>query len=283
MNYYRLFLLLLLSGLSQLTYAQKKVLFKVALAPNKTYKTTMTNLTDMEMMVKGDSAMIAQITAGGMKLPIMMQMNQNVATTTNTGAMRADKKIPLTITYDNLSITQSVNGQENTQNANPFANAVIEGTTIGDGKITIDTIKGVTDEAMKAALRQMVNGIQASIKFPENELKIGDSFDQEVPMNLPIPQADMKMTLLTKYTLKEIRNNKAIFDLKQNITMDMSIQDTNKGKGVGTGTGAMIFDIDKKVAEQSNSDIQFQFEFGVSGMTMSANCKAKTNVKIDVE
>ncbi|NLR80372.1 hypothetical protein [Chitinophaga eiseniae] len=283
MNYYRLFLLLLLGGLSQLTYAQKKVLFKVAFAPDKTYKTTMTNLTDMEMMVKGDSAMIAQITAGGMKLPIMMQMHQDVATTTKTGTLRADKKIPLTITYDKLSITQSVNGQENTQNANPFANAVIEGTTMGDGKIAIDTIKGVTDEALKAALRQMVNGIQASIKFPENELKIGDSFDQELPMNLPIPQADMKMTLLTKYTLKEIRGNKAIFDLKQNITMDMSIQDTNKGKGIGTGTGAMIFDIDKKIAEQSNSDIQFQFEFGVSGMTMSANCKAKTNVKIDVE
>ncbi|MVT09492.1 hypothetical protein [Chitinophaga tropicalis] len=254
------------------------------MAPDKTYKTLMTNLMDMEMTVKGDSAMINEIRARGMKLPIIMHMNQNMAITTKTGAQRADKKIPLTMTYDKFSIIQSVGGQETTQDVNPFLNTVVEGTTMGDGKISIDTIKGELDDALKTSLRQMVTNLQGNIKFPAEEIKIGDSFDQELPMNLPIPQAEMKMKLIAKYTLKEIRDNKAIFDLKYTIVMDMSItENAGKGGGTGTGTGTMIYDINKNIAEQTDSDIQFQFEFAVSGLTMSATCKGKTNVKCSVE
>lgn len=284
MNYYRLFLLMLLSSVAQFTTAQNKVLFKISMAPNKTYKTLMTNLMDMEMTVKGDSAVIKQLSASGMKLPVIMRMDQNMAITAKTGVQRVDKKIPLTMTYDKFSIIQSIGGQETAQDVNPFANTVIEGTTMGDGKISIDTIKGQLDDALKASLRQMVTNLQGNIKFPAEEMKIGDSFDQELPMNLPVPQAEMKMKLVIKYTLKEIRDNKAIFDLKETITMDMSMtENANKGSGAGTGTGSMIFDIDKKIAEQTDSDIQFQFEFAVSGLTMSAACKGKSNVKCSVE
>ena len=284
MNYYRLLLLILLSSITQLTSAQNKVLFKISMDPGKTYKTQMANIMDMEMMVKGDSAMIKQILASGMQLPIVMHMTQHFATTTKTGSQQADKKIPLTMTFDQMSITQSVSGQETMQNENPFANAIIEGTTIGDGKISIDTIKGELEDALKLSLRQMVHNIQQGINFPTEEMKIGDSFDMEIPMNLPIPQAEMKMILVTKYTLKEIRDHKAIFDLKQNINMDMNMtENANKGNGTGTGTGIMIFDINKKIAEQSDSNIQFQFEFGVSGLTMSATCNGKTNVTCSVE
>ncbi|SFO52230.1 hypothetical protein SAMN05428949_5555 [Chitinophaga sp. YR627] len=284
MNYYRLLLLLLLGSITQLASAQNKVLLKISMDPGKTYKTHMNTIMDMEMTVKGDSAIIKQLSASGMQLPILMHMDQHFGTTTKTGQQRADKKTPLTMTFDQMSMTQSVSGQESAQNENPFANAVIEGTTIGDGKISIDTIKGELDDALKISMRQMVNNLQQSIKFPAEELKIGDSFDMEVPMNLPIPQAEMKMMLVTKYILKEIKDHKAIFDLKQNITMDMSItQNDSKGNGAGTGTGTMIYDINKKIAEQSDSNIQFQFEFGVSGLTMSATCNGKTNVKCTVE
>ncbi|ACU63412.1 DUF6263 family protein [Chitinophaga pinensis] len=288
MNHYRLLLLLLLGNITQLVSAQNKVLLKISMDPGKTYKTQMTTIMDMEMTVKGDSAIINQLNASGMQLPIVMHMKQQFANTTKTGQQRADKKTPLTMTFDQMSMSQSVSGQETVQNENPFADAVIEGTTNGDGKISIDTIKGELDDALKMSLRQMVNNLQQSIKFPTEELKIGDSFDMEVPMNLPIPQAEMKMMLVTKYTLKEIKDRKAIFDLKQNITMDMSmVQNDNKGNGAGTGAGTgngtMIFDINKKIAEQSDSNIQFQFEFDVSGLTMSATCNGKTTVKCTVE
>lgn len=284
MSYYRLLLLLLLSGITQVASAQNKVLLKMALAPNKTYKTEIINVMDMEMTVKGDSAMMEQLSASGMKLPLIMQMNQNMGTTTKTGAQRADKKIPVQLTFDKMDVSQTVSGQQSSQNVNPFANAVVEGTTLDDGKISIDTIKGAVDDALKASLRQTVTTLQGNIKYPKEELKIGDSFDQEMPMNLPIPQAEMKMILSIKYILKEIKDNKAIFDLKQTITMDLNMtQNESKGNGVGTGTGVMIYNISKKIAEETTSDIKFQFEFGVSGLTMSADCNAKTNTKVTVE
>ncbi|MBW8683577.1 hypothetical protein [Chitinophaga rhizophila] len=284
MKYYRLLLLVLMLGITQFTIAQKKVLLKMIMAPNKTYKTLMTNVMDMEMTVKGDSAMIAQITSSGMQLPIVMHMTQDMVVSTKTGAQGTDKKMPITMTYDKVSLKQSVAGQETIQDTNPFADAVIEGSATADGKISVDTIKGSIDEALKTSLRQLVNTVQGNVKFPGSEMKVGDSFEQEVPMNLPIPQADMKMKINTKYILKEIKDNKAIFDLKHDIVMDLSMdQNDNKGNGVGTGMGIMVFDMSKNTLQQSDSDIRFTFDFAVSGMTMSATCKGKTSVKVNMQ
>lgn len=284
MNYYRSLLLLLLIGITQASSAQKKVLLKMAFTPDKTYKTEIVNLMDMEMNVKGDSAMLAQIQASGMQLPIIMKMNQVLGTTTKAGAERADKKVPLLMTFDKMEVSQTVGGQESTQDNNPFANAIIEGTALEDGKIAIDTIKGEIDNALKTSLRQTVNTMQANIKYPKEELKIGDSFDQEMPMSIPIPEANMKMIIAIKYILKEIKDDKAIFDLKQTISMDVNRTDKNSNaNGIGNGTGTMTYNISKKIAEESVSDIKFQFEFNISGLTMAADCNAKTTTKVTVE
>lgn len=284
MNYYRLLLLILMSGATQLISAQNKVLLKMSMAPDKTYKTLMNNQMEMEMNVKGDSALINQLTSNGMTLPITMHMTQSIAVTTKTGAQREDKIIPVTITYDKMSATQSIGGQETVQDTNPFANTVIEGTTKGDWKISIDTIRGELNDAMKTSLRQVIDNLQGNINFPTKELKIGDSFDQELPMNLPIPEAQMRMKLVVKYILKEIKNNKALFDLKETINMDMDTdQGASKGTGAGTGTGTLIFDIGKSIAEHSDSDIEFHFEFSTSGLTMIATCKTRTSSKCNVE
>ncbi|MBP1650415.1 MAG: hypothetical protein H6Q26_572 [Bacteroidetes bacterium] len=284
MRHYRLYMLLLLSAFTQCTNAQKKVLLNGSLSPNKVYKTEMNNQMNMVMNMSGDSAMMEQLSASGMKSPMTMTMNQGMFMTTKTGATQADKKIPVTITYDKMSVTTNIGGQENTQETNPFSDAVIKGTTEGDGKIKVDTIIGNLDEGMRANLKTIVNNIQAAIKFPENELKIGDSFDQETPLVMPIAQMQVKMKVHAKYTLKEIKGSKAIFDLKQDIAMDMSMTDTPyKITGTGSGTGVMIFDIDKKMMDKSDADTKYKIDMEINGMKMDMDCNAKTSVKMEVE
>lgn len=284
MKQYRFYLLFLLSAFVQCTSAQKKVLLKASMVPNKVYKTEMSNQMDMVMNMNGDSAMMEQLSASGMKTPMVMKMDQDMFMTTKTGALQADKRIPVTMTYDKINVTTNMGGQESKQETNPFADAVIKGTTTGDGKINVDTITGNLDETMKANLKTIVNNIQGAIKFPENELKIGESFDQETPLVMPIAQMQVNMKVRAKYTLKEIKGSKAIFDLKQEITLDMNMSDTPyKITGNGSGTGVMIFDMDKKMMDKSDADTQYKIGMDINGMKIDVDCKAKTSVIMTIE
>jgi hypothetical protein len=283
MNYYRLLLLTLLCGIAQLTSAQRKVLLKVDMAPNKTYKGRMVNDINIKMNAKGDSAMMARLKEEGTTFPIAMLMNQHINTTIKTSARRNDKRIPLVITYDSFKVDQSINGQpHNFDQPNPFANTIIRGSTNGDGKISIDTVEGEIDEVVKTSIQQLINNIQGNIKFPDSEIKIGDSFDQEVPMDLPIPNVQSKMVLNIHYTLKEIKDDQAIFDLQQKIHLEMNMSDKERsanGAGSGSGAGTMTFDMRKKIVAKSEADTQYQFEFTMSGLTMQADCKMKTLIE----
>lgn len=253
------------------------------MVPNKVYKAQLINEMEMEMAIKGDSAMMAEMETSGMKSPITMLLKQDMLTTTKTGQQRPDKKIPLTVTYDKMDITTTIAGNEMNQ-PNPFADVEIRGTTTGDGKISIDTITGNINDAVKASLRTMVNNIQGNIKFPEKELAIGDSFDQDVPLVVPVAQMQIKMKIHVKSTLKDIKDNKAIFDMKQDISLDMSMMDSNGNvNGNGNGTGIMIFDMKNKMLDRTESDIHYLLNMNTSGMTVSAKCKAKQSMTYSVE
>lgn len=283
MNYHRLLLFVLVCSCSLSLSAQNKVLLNIAMDPGKTYKTEVATEMDMEMNAKVDSATMASLIASGMKFPMKIHMKQEIGTTTKTGSRQADNKIPVTMTYDKLIAESTVGGQEAPPSQNPFANAVIEGHTMGDFKVTIDTIKGEMDESLRTSLRQMVNSIQENIKYPKQEMKIGDSFQQEVPMKMPIPGMDLSMKLVIKYVLREIKNDKATFDMQQQIVMDMTnAGNSNKGNGSGAGTGVMVYNIAKKIPEASDSNIQFQLDFNVSGLQMSAKCDTKTQTSTSI-
>lgn len=284
MKHTRLFLCFFLTVFIQHISGQQKVLLKGIMAPNKVYKTQMANQMEMEMTLNGDSATMAEMAASGVKSPITMQIKQEILSSTKTGTQRPDKKIPLTVTYDKMSTSTTIAGNETSQPGNPFANVEIHGTTMGDGKISVDTITGSIDDAMKASLRTMVNNLQGGIKFPEKPLAIGESFEQDLPMVVPVSGVQVKMKIHVKSTLKEIKDNKAFFDMIQDISLDMNLEES-KGSvsGKGNGTGVMIFDIKNKILDRTDSDIQYQMDVDMSGMKMSAKCKAKQSMIMTVE
>lgn len=284
MQHSRLLLCFLLVIAFQSTSGQQKVLLKGIMLPNKVYKAEMANNADMLMTVKGDSATMAEIATSGMQSPINMTIKQDIFMTTKTGAQQADKKIPVTMTYDKMTMSTNIAGKETSQDTNPYADATIHGTTMGDGKINIDTITGNLNDALKLSLKNTINTLQGNMKFPEKELQVGESFDQDLPLVVPVAQMQIKMKIRMKGTLKEIKDAKAIFDIKQDIILDMSMEDGgNKFSGSGSGTGVMIFDIKNKFLDQYDSDIQYQIIAELETMTMDINCKAKQRMKYIIE
>ena len=176
-----------------LANAQEQVTFKVQYFPGKTYKTTTVSSANVEMNFKGDSAKLKEAAAAGFKLPMLMEMLQEFSMTAKAGSLRADKRVPITLTYDKVNLTQKMNGQKLPKaGSSSFAGAKIEGSAGDDGKLQIDTIVGDLSPDLKKLIQNMIASVQNNIAFPTKPLKIGDKFSQELPLTMPMGQTPMK-------------------------------------------------------------------------------------------
>jgi hypothetical protein len=99
--------------------------------------------------------------------------------------------------------------------------------------------KGLTDTAEKK-ISQMMNAIQNKVKFPDHPLHVGDTFTQEVPINIPMAESNGEITIKATYKLVSIADGNAYFDINQDANMQMNI----KGASLtisGVGAGKMVF------------------------------------------
>jgi hypothetical protein len=265
---------------TQQSIAQKEILFQVKFKPNKTYVTDMVNTMQMEMDFDVDSAKRKQMEASGTKLPMHMNMLQDMTLSTKTGALAADKRIPMTITYDKVAITTTMNGKEMKQ-PDKLVGMKIKGYATEEGKVSIDAIEGNSDAAMKEALQKMISQIYQSIEFPNKAMKIGDTFKQEVPMEMPVSGQTLKMLINVTYTLKEIKASQAFFDYTQSISMNIKLEKGNT-TATGSGTGKMIYDIPANYITDTTGDMIMNMAMQMGEMGMKMDMKMKTSLKAKV-
>lgn len=238
--------------------AQKQMMFKMVVAPKHDYALLMKMNLNMEMNVTGDTAMINKMKGSGQAFPIVMVMESGTNGDIKTGALNAANKIPFTMTMQTLPSKMTMNGKE-TPIPMPATNETMFGTYTTDGKMTLDSIAGKKiDDATKAAMIKMIDGMKAAVKFPDTPMKIGDTFTQDTPMDLPISGMASKLNSKTTFKLISIDNNKAYFDLKYELTMDMN-GSAMAIKMAGGGDGKMVFDIAASypTAMQSNMNVNY--------------------------
>lgn len=259
--------------------AQKKMSFTgiMTYQPEKKYVSSMKTNSQVEINFDADEAFLEQIQASGMSLPMAVEAIQQITTSVTTGKRASNGDIPFTLTYDEFKNIQKMNGQEMSQ-PNPFEDTRIEGRTNAAGKFEIDSIYGNLQPAIKEGIESMMKSIQQEITFPEKPLKIGESFMQEVPLEVPTAGAGpIKVLIKTNYTLKEIKNGSAFFDLAQDVTLDMSIEQNNATAN-GTGVGKMVFDMKEAYATSFNSNLTIQMEVALSQADAKMIMESKVNV-----
>jgi hypothetical protein len=112
-------------------------------------------------------------------------------------------------------------------------NGVFEADSLGGMKMA---------DSLKARMSQTMNNFQKNIKFPDHPMKIGESFTQNMPFNLPMIGERSKLSGRNTYTLVSIADGKAYFDVKQEMNATIPI----KGDVLtinGTGLGKMTYSI----------------------------------------
>ena len=254
-------------------FAQEEVLFKAVVKPNMVYKTYTKTISNTEIDFMGNAAIIEEITKSGISLPIITdnEMIINLELKTYSSNDLGDYKGVLE--YKNMVNKMTVNGQT-TDQENPFLGVKIMGTYDVNSRFSLDTIIGnqLTDQ-LKDILKTTAENMQEAVKFPANPLKIGDSFDMDIPMSLPIDGiGTISFIIKTNYLLKEIKGNLAHFDIIQSIELETTGSNTNmsaRGEGVGT------LDYDIKENYIVRNDVNLPME-------MSVKINEDLSVKVEV-
>lgn len=271
-------------GITYSSLAQKEVKFEMKFSPNTVYTSTLVSHTSTEMDFEADSAQMAQMKAGGMELPMMIKGEQKVISTTRTGSPNEDKAFHFTTSYDDFQVSQTLNGKTMNPPSNLLAGTKTYGNVQADGKIHTDSISGPNlPEEMKSAIVKMTEEVFEKIKFPEEPMKVGDEFSQELPINLPIPGIpSTQMKSNTHYKLVDIKKGMAYFDIDQKIDMNMDMSEKGALSMNGAGTGKAIYNIKMAFLVKYDVDMQMEMNMDIEKMKMMGKINSNTQMEIAI-
>ena len=160
---------------------------------------------------------------------------------------------------------------------NPVVGTKIYGYYFDKTKIKIDSITYLKDldpefkKGFEKSLVSTIENMSANISYPEKPMKMGESFTQEIPMSLPIPNIGNSILVVTTYTLTAITEEKAYFDLVQTIKINMENTDEFTINSTGSGKGKCEYNIQDKITSLVQSNLDFQMDMAMGNKKVRIN------------
>jgi hypothetical protein len=161
---------------------------------------------------------------------------------------------------------------------------IIEGFYENGNRLRIDTMISTTiAEGTKSIIKSTLENAQQQISFPKDSMKIGDNFEQKVPLQIPIGgQSPVKVVIITNYKLIAIKNNKATFDIVQTVTLDIATEQNNVS-ATGTGTGVSEFDILNNTITRNETDLAMTMSLTENDLIITAKIKSVSKQLVTVD
>jgi hypothetical protein len=236
-----------------LVKAQDEVLFKIKYLPSHNYQFSGGGTVALQTDLSANKDIASKLAAQGITQPINAVIEFDVKGITTTSAINADKVIPLVMNFSTPTISGTMNGKS-IPIPSKSVNSSIYGHIDANGNLNVDSLNGkkLNDSASNVA-KSMMNKMMGLVNFPEQPLKVGDSFTRDVPFNFPMAKG-MAINVKVTYKLTGISNGKAYLDLVQDLNMKMQM----KKIGVtitGDGTGKMVYDIKNSFPVSQTSNI----------------------------
>ncbi len=259
-------------------HAQNGIVLKMKYTPNHTYAGGINMDIKAKVNLSGNDTVVSKLTAQGLTLPITLDMVMKMDGNTKTGEPSAAGTFPLTMLYKIDSLSMDINGNKVPIPTDKIGGgSAIYGHVGADGKLKADSISGskMTDTS-EAHITQMMNTIQKNINFPDHPMKPGDSFTQDMPLNIPIAGNSVAANSKATYKLLSVDGDNAKFDVTQ--SMDMTI--TVKGVAVhlsGSGSGKMVYSIKNNFATEYTA----LFNMTVTGSIKSLQINATATMDMD--
>lgn len=268
----------------QLNAQEKAYQFTMNILPEHTYVQEMniSSIMSMKMEVEEGKEEMLEAMEGMDDMNMDMVMNMIVENTTGEAA---GDSLPFVMIYKEFDQMMVMNGDTLPSMANPLLDASIEGWYDKSDKLKthIVSMDGIalppgTGEQMMAS----IEGLSGQVNFPDYPLKIGDSFTQKVPFNMPVGNGSGNIELKITYTFKKVAGQKAYFDSVHEMVIDAGIEESDINATTG-GTGTMIYDLETGIVVSTTSKMDMVMKMEQPGgfrMNMSGKVFTETGFSV---
>ncbi len=256
--------------------AQKNgVVFKIKYLPNHNYKSDMSMSMKLNANITGDTAVLSKLKASGITPPVLADVEVGMNGLIQSGALGSDNTFPLNMDYKVSNLSVSANGHEAPIPPSISEKDIKVAAHVGqDGVMSIDSANGKrADDTTRQKMKQMMNLFQKQIQFPAKALKVGDSFTQSNPLNIPLGKktgGDVKVNYAVTYKLTRIEQGKAYFDITPNFSLDFNIQNKLSVNMSGTGSGKMVYSIKDNFPISNNGNIDLKIKIATDKVNVDA-------------
>lgn len=274
-------------ALSSGVFAQQNV-FKFKYLPEQHYATQTKTTVNMSLNIKGDDAEVEKLKSAGIYMPMTLKSEDNMIAEVNTGRPSGNEAIfPVVVRCSNVLSNQTLNEKVLPVRQNQLCSRYIFGKSDAEGNLKLDSIAGMElTENVKTAAVKMLNRLQERIAFPDKPMNIGDTFTQEVPVNVPIPGVDAQFKVKVNYKLVAIDNGVAQFAIDQSGKINFHSKQKDmylNGIGDGTGSGTFKYDMSKSYITDMQSDLSFNYIMNIRNITMAGTASTSTSQQTIVE
>lgn len=260
-------LFFILTRFAVITYSQDSLSFKSKYLPEKKYNQTIEQISNTELSYFGPDEFLEKLKNKGIQNPTITNKTSFTECVIKTGSLTDKSIFPLTMEF--VKITGSDGKQ-----AMPDG-TILYGNISGDNMPVFDSISmaGIDDE-IKNSVLQFMQSLNSQLNFPEKKLNVGDEFIRESPLSVPISDVTVEMAITTKYKLKSILDDIALFDILQIYTMESAITKYIITAN-GNGTGQLFYDIKNNFYLRYLLDTNFEMNAKLDNF--SINVYSKTN------
>lgn len=236
-----------------------------------------------EIDFEGNEDLIEKIKSSGVQLPMIVSGTNDMRTTTTNGDYDRNMNFKTRTVYDNVISKQTMNGVETLKDS-PMLGLVTEGFLDKENKLTVDTIiSDKIDDHTRNLIKSTIGTFNQQIPFPDKPMKIGDKFDQKIPMQIPVAGlAPVNVSINTTYTLLSVQEKIATFDVFQDVTMNTSNDKFNVSV-TGNGTGQSRFDILNNSIRSLKTDLKMVLKMTMAELVVNAKINAISEMSIEIE
>ena len=267
-------------------YAINEVTYTTKHQPNRTVEiSTVTSADSFVDIINADPKYLESLKAQGQRFPAIVKQIQKTKELITTKELDSNNNLPFTSIHTSHESYLLQNGQKIKipSMKDNFLESTFYLTQLQDGTTKLNKISSnKLSPKEKKLLFQVFSNISKKNPLSSRVFKIGESFTDKTPITMPLGSINLNLIQNTKFTLREIKNNLAFFDIKAtfeiNVNMKEKVQKLNMSFN-GFGEGEIIYNMIQKIETKNNFLMNFEANLQIQELyTM----KMKSVVKMDV-
>jgi len=254
--------------------AKQSAVFKVNFEPESIYSNRMEQVITTQISYNGSADFLNELRTQGITNPTISVDTLKIISEFVTGRLDTNGYFPVTTELKNIE-------------GGLFNSLDFRFKAFGKSKKNefplFDSIQsnGIAKEQNQSILEMLKNSF-SQINFPNNPLKVGETFEQETPLLIPFGDRPIELKIRTVYKLRQINGELAIFDIEQHIQLSEKYHNSPI-IAMGEGKGFLYYDLEYFYVIELETETDMKMELNRGEFSVIVNqttlAKQKTTMK----